>query len=74
MVDFDKCFSFVLSCQGSESPVAHALYVWDNFIEHSAVKHVAVVAHSYGGVVTSELVSKHNLALIRLSPYAFETW
>ena len=43
--------------QGSEDAEKHALYVWENFIEREAkAKHIAIVAHSYGGIVTVELV------------------
>jgi len=42
--------------QGSENPVNHLLTVWDQIIEKSPAKHVAIVAHSYGGVCTLELV------------------
>ncbi|XP_018025019.1 cotranscriptional regulator FAM172A isoform X2 [Hyalella azteca] len=40
---------------GSESPVAHARSVWRDYVMPSAALHVAVVAHSYGGVVTTSL-------------------
>lgn len=36
----------------------HGLYVWEEFVSKSAARHVAIVAHSYGGVVTVELVSR----------------
>ena len=38
--------------EGSETPEAHFTYVWRNFVKPSKVKHVAIVAHSYGGVIT----------------------
>ena len=43
--------------QGSESPEKHALYVWRNFIQNAKAQSIAIVAHSYGGVVILELVS-----------------
>jgi len=44
--------------QGSENPVNHLLTVWDQIIEKSPAKHVAIVAHSYGGVCTLELANQ----------------
>jgi len=32
--------------------------VWDQIIEKSPAKHVAIVAHSYGGVCTLELANQ----------------
>ena len=42
--------------QGCESPEDYALCVWDHFIENSKAKYIAVVAHSYGALVTARLV------------------
>ena len=44
--------------QGSSMPEEHALYVWDNFLESSRVKHIGIVAHSYGGFIAMYLVSE----------------
>eukprot|EP00026_Physarum_polycephalum_P010134 Phypoly_transcript_10285.p1 GENE.Phypoly_transcript_10285~~Phypoly_transcript_10285.p1 ORF type:complete len:331 (+),score=73.34 Phypoly_transcript_10285:209-1201(+) len=38
------------------SPEKHTLYVWDNFIAKSPAKKIVIVAHSYGGVVTMNLL------------------
>ncbi|XP_057309102.1 uncharacterized protein LOC130647308 isoform X2 [Hydractinia symbiolongicarpus] len=38
--------------QGSETPEKHFHYVWKHFVASSKAKHVAIVAHSYGGVIT----------------------
>jgi len=44
--------------QDNASPEKHASYVWCNLVVQQAkAKHIAVVAHSYGGVVTTHLVS-----------------
>ena len=43
--------------QGSENPVNHLLTLWEHVIDKSPAKRVALVAHSYGGVCTLELVS-----------------
>lgn len=37
----------------SKSPEEHFVYVWENFVMKSKAKHVAIVAHSYGGVITT---------------------
>lgn len=39
------------------SPEKHTLHVWDNFVEKSPAKNVLIVAHSYGGVITVNLIS-----------------
>ncbi|XP_076339803.1 cotranscriptional regulator ARB2A homolog isoform X2 [Tachypleus tridentatus] len=44
--------------RGSESPEKHATYVWKEIIQKAAARHIAVVAHSYGGVVLMDLVKK----------------
>ena len=39
--------------QFNDSPKAHFDYVWEHFVQPKLnIKHVAIVAHSYGGVVT----------------------
>ncbi|XP_055954240.1 cotranscriptional regulator FAM172A homolog [Argiope bruennichi] len=39
--------------RGSDTPEAHANYVWKNIIiPKVAAKYIAIVAHSYGGIVT----------------------
>jgi len=40
------------------SPEKHVLYVWDNFIAKSPAKKILLVAHSYGGVLTTHLIAK----------------
>lgn len=41
----------------SESPTKHARNVWDQFISSATnLKHIGIVAHSYGGIVTLDLV------------------
>lgn len=42
----------------NSNPMEHAAYVWKHFVEKSKPESVAVVAHSYGGVVAMDLVSK----------------
>lgn len=43
----------------SGSPEEHANTVWDKVILPSNAKSIAVVAHSYGGIVTTELAGKY---------------
>ena len=43
--------------QGSEDPEQHGVYVWRHFVQKSKAKHIAIVGHSYGGVVTAAMVS-----------------
>lgn len=44
--------------KGNGSPEAHAESVWKKFIQPSNAKSIVIVAHSYGGVVTSQLARK----------------
>lgn len=44
--------------KGNGSPEAHAESVWKKFIQPSNAKSIVIVAHSYGGVVTSQLANK----------------
>lgn len=44
--------------EGSKNPEQHAENVWRKFVQTSAVKKIAIVAHSYGGIVTVDLASK----------------
>jgi len=41
--------------RGSEEPVSHAIYVWDNFVRNAKARHIGIVAHSAGGYVTVNL-------------------
>ncbi|KAF2353355.1 Alpha/Beta hydrolase fold [Trinorchestia longiramus] len=50
---------FSLSIPGSESPVAHACHVWQHYVIPSSASYVAVVAHSYGGVVVTHLFQEY---------------
>ncbi|XP_017301601.1 FAM172 family protein homolog CG10038-like [Diaphorina citri] len=44
---------------GSESPESHAESVWKQCVVSSQARHIAIVAHSYGGVVTAHLISRN---------------
>lgn len=41
---------------GHSSPSEHAVTVWSEMIASANIKAIAIVAHSYGGVVTMDLV------------------
>ncbi|KAJ9574601.1 hypothetical protein L9F63_008228, partial [Diploptera punctata] len=43
----------------SASPEEHANYVWNNYVKQINPKHIAIIAHSYGGCVTLDLAVKH---------------
>ncbi|XP_033107488.1 myb-like protein X isoform X2 [Anneissia japonica] len=48
--------------RGSETPVKHALYVFQHLLKQTAPsKHIAIVAHSYGGCVVLSLIEKNLL-------------
>lgn len=42
--------------KGHSSPSAHAISVWKELIANANIDRIAIVAHSYGGVVTMDLV------------------
>lgn len=56
--------------QGSETPECHALYVWEQYIYPARAKHIAIIAHSYGGCVTTSLVSRRLKVLDKYTVYA----
>ncbi len=45
------------SFQNSASPEEHARYVWRRFVSPARYDRIAIVAHSYGGVVVADIVS-----------------
>ncbi|XP_038076473.1 cotranscriptional regulator FAM172A homolog [Patiria miniata] len=54
-----------VSIKGSSSPSEHGLNVWDKFVAETPAKHVAIVAHSYGGVVTIDLAVKRTESFMK---------
>jgi len=44
---------------GHSSPSAHAVSVWGKLIANANIEGIAIVAHSYGGVVAMDLAKKH---------------
>jgi len=44
--------------RGSESPRAHGRHVWENLVmKNKQITEIVIVAHSFGGVVTTEIAS-----------------
>ncbi|XP_064653329.1 cotranscriptional regulator ARB2A-like isoform X2 [Lineus longissimus] len=60
-----------LLIEGNSTPELHTLYVWDNFIRKAKANSIAIVAHSYGGVVTVNLASHREESLDRVFAVAF---
>jgi len=44
--------------QNSSNATEHADYVWKHYVKEGTPKHIAVIAHSYGGFLTVDLVSQ----------------
>lgn len=44
--------------KGSESPTKHARTVWEKIIQPANPEAIAIVAHSYGGVVVNDLCNQ----------------
>ncbi|KAK7484589.1 hypothetical protein BaRGS_00024221, partial [Batillaria attramentaria] len=45
--------------KGNKTPEEHGQYIWQYFIRPAKAKNVAIVAHSYGGIVTMHMVEKY---------------
>ena len=57
--------------QGSESPKQHGLYVWKELISaYVNAQHIAIVAHSYGGIVVMHLVCLFCYCILKASSTA----
>ncbi|KAB7504470.1 hypothetical protein Anas_10787, partial [Armadillidium nasatum] len=55
----NQCKDFKTRIRGSESPESHGKYVWENYVRNCKAKKIAVIAHSYGGVVATSLYKKY---------------
>jgi esterase/lipase superfamily enzyme len=44
--------------QNSRSAKEHADYVWKHYVKEMTPKHIAIIAHSFGGYLTVDLVSQ----------------
>jgi predicted alpha/beta hydrolase family esterase len=47
--------------EGNSSPEEHALYVWNHIIKKAAAKELYIVAHSYGGIVTTRVADERGV-------------
>jgi hypothetical protein len=47
--------------RGNSSPEEHALYVWNHIIKKAAAKELYIVAHSYGGIVTTRVADERGV-------------
>lgn len=54
---YNKQYNTKLLIPGSETAEIHAQSVWNVLIATSTVQNIAIVAHSYGGVVTTALAA-----------------
>ena len=49
-----------LKIEGSDSPEEHGITAWEEFIQYNPrIKHVAIVAHSYGGSVVESMAEAY---------------
>jgi len=56
----------------NSSPTDHTLYVWDNFAKKAIAEKIVIVAHSAGGVCTTNLMKNREKELLpRLKAIAF---
>jgi hypothetical protein len=46
-----------------ETPSKHTTYVWDHFCAKAAASHVAIIAHSAGGICTMDLLRERGTPL-----------
>ncbi|PSN35376.1 UPF0528 protein [Blattella germanica] len=49
----------LIKIKGSRNANEHADYVWKHYVKQMNPKHVAIVAHSYGGLITVNLASQY---------------
>lgn len=59
--DPDEPGGRVVAC--STSPIDHGRYVWRTFVQPAAARCIAIVAHSYGGVVASAILKDEHTLL-----------
>lgn len=48
-----------IDIKGSRNPEDHADYVWKTYVREVNPKHIAIVAHSYGGHVTVNMANRY---------------
>ncbi|XP_037772761.1 cotranscriptional regulator FAM172A-like, partial [Penaeus monodon] len=56
--NYRNCKKKDVPIRGSESPEHHAVHVWQHYLRCTKAKHIALVAHSFGGCVTTALFEK----------------
>lgn len=56
----DNCLPNGKDIQHSSTAEEHAIYVWDTYVSKTEAENIAIVAHSYGGVVTVTLADGMN--------------
>lgn len=54
----ENCYPNGKDIYHSSSAEEHALYVWETYIAKTNAENIAIVAHSYGGVVTVTLANQ----------------
>ncbi|XP_025076916.1 uncharacterized protein LOC112553723 isoform X3 [Pomacea canaliculata] len=42
----------------NQTPEDHGIYIWRHFVQKAAARNIAIVAHSYGGIVTFTLAKQ----------------
>lgn len=45
--------------KGNKTPEEHGFYIWQHFLRAAKAQHIAIVAHSYGGIVTMHMIQKY---------------
>ena len=60
--------------KGSENPNDHAVYVWKELIKpRTKAQNIAIVAHSYGGLVVTHLVRYYHRWFLLSLGFAVES-
>lgn len=54
----ENCLANGKKIKHSSTAEEHALYVWDTYVSKTKAENIAIVAHSYGGVVTVTLATE----------------
>lgn len=54
----ENCLPNGKKIKHSSTAEEHALYVWDTYVSKTKAENIAIVAHSYGGVVTVTLATE----------------
>lgn len=49
----------VIKIKNSQNAKEHAHYIWKHYVKEMTPKHIAVIAHSYGGFLTVDLATQY---------------